>query len=155
MKLKKELNNFQLIFTISFHGIANFREKILLRNTFAWLLLMFSHSHIKKNSLLVSIFYLHVFLISYKIQQRQTIIWTFWMKHTCKNVLVADLANVIVHHLKSICRTLILCDILSPKKGQFQLIKQCVVYVIYMTYHATNLITFASEVCSQNSWCIV
>ena len=31
--------------SVSFHGIANFREKTLWRNTFEWLILMFSHCY--------------------------------------------------------------------------------------------------------------
>ena len=67
-------------------------------------------------ALLISIFYLYIFLIPYKTQQRQP----FWMTHTCKSLkivcvkffdnvgctMVADFAFVILHHLKSICRTL-------------------------------------------------
>ena len=66
--------------------------------------------------LLVSIIYLLIFLILYKTLQRPTIIWTFWIRYTRKNLktvwmkfngkaackLVADLAYDIVYHLKSI-----------------------------------------------------
>ena len=61
--------------------------------------------------------------------------------------LVADLANAMVHHLKSICRTLILCDVLSPKSASSNLLNRCAVYVIYMAYHTTNLTAFASKEC--------
>ena len=43
--------------------------------------------HIK---LLVSTFYLHIFLIPYKVQQSPTIIWIFGMTHTCKNISIAE-----------------------------------------------------------------
>ena len=66
--------------------------------------------------MLVSIFYLPIFLILFKTQQRQA----FWMTRTCINLkfvcvkffgktgraLAADLASVIVNHLKSTFRTL-------------------------------------------------
>ena len=74
----------------------------------------------RQEDLLVSIFYLPIFLIPCKTQQRPIIIWAFWVTCTYKNLkmecvrfigkigrtLVADLPYVIVHHLKSICWSL-------------------------------------------------
>ena len=80
--------------------------------------------------LLVSVIYLTIFLIPYKTQQKPTIIWAFWT-YTCKNLkfvsvkfigkirctlVAADLAYVILHNLKPICRTLKLLVAIKTKK---------------------------------------
>ena len=64
---------------------------------------------------------------------------------TCKNMLVADLANVIVHHLKSIFRTLILCDILSLKRVSSSLLNSML--FMWSTWHTMPQIYLSIYLC--------
>ena len=100
---------------------------------------------------MVSIFYLPIFLILYKTQQRQA----FWMTRTCKNLkivcvkffgkigrtLAADLAYVIVHHLKSIFRTL---------RTIYQKMWKMSVFGVF-----NKIINFITESVKKNLWLVV
>ena len=98
---------------------------------------------------MVSIFYLPIFLIPYKTHQRQA----FWMMSTLKNLkilcvkffdnigqtLVTDWAYIIVHLLKSICRTLygndyqVIMQKCSSQKVLFSFFKSKLNYHWHMT----------------------
>ena len=97
----------------------------------------------------MSIFYLPIFLILYKTQQRLA----FWMTRTCKNLkivcvkffgkigrtLAADLAHVFVHHLKSIFRTLRTIYQKMWKMSVFGVFNKIINFITESVYKKNNL----------------